>query len=113
MEESMNLRTKIESTLTDRYQTTIPKSVRDILQLGKKDKIEYHIDPNGTVCISRAEADEPNDPMLDNFLVFLSQDMTQHPERIHSVSADLVHKAQSLVQDVEIDLDQPLSDDDE
>jgi antitoxin PrlF len=109
----MTLPTKLESTLTDRYQTTIPKSIRDILQLGKRDKIEYHIHPNGTVCISRAEADEQDDPMLDSFLAFLSHDMTQHPERILSVSADLVHKAHSLVQDVEIDLDQPLSDDDE
>ena len=30
-----------ESTLTDRFQTTVPSSVRQALRLGKKDKIKY------------------------------------------------------------------------
>ena len=30
-----------ESTLTDRFQTTVPSSVRQALHLEKKDKIKY------------------------------------------------------------------------
>ncbi len=109
----MPLPTKCESTLTDRYQTTVPKSVRDVLQLGKRDKIQYHIQPGGTVCISRVTSDEENDPVLDTFLEFLSRDMTTHPENIQSVNASFIQKAQSLVQDVDIDMDAPLAADDE
>ncbi len=109
----MTLPTMFESTLTDRYQTTIPKSIRNILQLGKRDTIQYHIHPNGTVCISRAYSDEQTDPMLDSFLDFLSQDMTRHPERIQNVGADRVQRAYSLVRGVEFDLEQPLLEDDE
>jgi antitoxin PrlF len=38
-----------ESTLTDRYQTTIPDPVRKALHLNKRDKIHYTIQPNGQV----------------------------------------------------------------
>ena len=30
---------EVESTLTDRYQTTVPQTVRRALRLGKRDKI--------------------------------------------------------------------------
>jgi len=36
---------KLESTLTDRYQTTVPNAVRHALKLGKCDKIRYLIQP--------------------------------------------------------------------
>ena len=32
---------EVQSTLTDRYQTTVPETVRRALQLGKRDKIHY------------------------------------------------------------------------
>ena len=48
----------IESTLTDRYQTTIPESVRRALKLGKRDKIHYAIRPGGEVLLSRAPVDD-------------------------------------------------------
>jgi len=38
-----------ESTLTDRYQTTVPETVRRALRLGKRDKIHYTIRPGGEV----------------------------------------------------------------
>ena len=34
-----------ESTLTDRYQTTMPETVRRALKLGKRDKIHYTMPP--------------------------------------------------------------------
>ena len=38
---------EVESTLTDRYQTTVPEMVRLVLWLGKRDKIQYEIRQNG------------------------------------------------------------------
>jgi antitoxin PrlF len=43
-----------ESTLTDRYQTTVPDAVRKALHLGKREKIRYTIQPDGNVLMSRA-----------------------------------------------------------
>jgi len=102
-----------ESTLTDRYQTTVPETVRRDLQLGKRDKIHYTIRPDGQVVLTRAVPAEPDDPLLGQFLDFLVLDMARHPERLQPVSPDLMQRIQSLAAGVEVDLDAPLSADDE
>ncbi|QKE41761.1 MAG: type II toxin-antitoxin system PrlF family antitoxin [Ferrovum myxofaciens] len=104
---------EVESTLTDRYQTTVPETVRLALRLGKRDKIRYTIRLSGDVVLTRAEAFEGDDPVLGQFLGFLAHDITRHPERLLSVEAGLVQRLQSLVGDVEVDLDAALSADDE
>ena len=101
-----------ESTLTDRYQTTVPDSVRKALGLNKRDKICYTIQPNGKVWISRVAAPD-SDPVLEGFLSFLEQDMEKNPQRLQAVSSDLVTRVQALVSGVEIDLDEPLLDEEE
>lgn len=40
-----------ESTLTDRYQTTIPESIRDSLHLNKRDKITYTIEEKSKIIV--------------------------------------------------------------
>jgi len=102
-----------ESTLTDRYQTTIPDSVRKALGLNKRDKICYNIQPDGKVWISRADGTEENDPVLGKFLNFLAQDMEQNPQHIQAISSNLVNHVQYLVSGVALDLDAPLLDEDE
>ena len=102
-----------ESTLTDRYQTTVPETVRRALKLGKRDKIHYTIRPGGEVVLTRVQASDGDDPVLGQFLGFLAADITRHPERLQSVDAGLVHRLQSLVGGVEVDLQAALSDDDE
>jgi antitoxin PrlF len=102
-----------ESTLTDRYQTTVPETVRRALGLGKRDKIRYSIRPCGEVVLTRAGADEADDPLIGQFLGFLARDMADHPDRLRSVDADLLQRIQSLVGAVEVDLDAPLTADDE
>jgi antitoxin PrlF len=102
-----------ESTLTDRYQTTVPETVRRALRLGKRDKIHYTIRPDGEVVLTRADQSEGPDPALGAFLGFLAQDITEHPERLRSVDSGLVQRIQSLVGGVEVDLDTALSADDE
>lgn len=98
------------STLTDRYQTTIPEPVRELLHLNKRDKITYTLEENGKVLISRTTED---DPILGDFLVFLANDIKNNPAHVHSISSNLINRAQSLVSGVEIDLDAPLDDKDE
>ncbi len=102
-----------ESTLTDRYQTTVPETVRRALRLGKRDKIHYTIRPGGEVVLTRVEPEEEADPALGAFLGFLAQDITEHPERLRSVDSGLVQRIQSLVGGVEVDLDAALSAEDE
>ncbi|MFO1430227.1 MAG: type II toxin-antitoxin system PrlF family antitoxin [Candidatus Competibacteraceae bacterium] len=104
---------EVKSTLTDRYQTTVPETVRRVLKLGKRDKIRYTIRPNGEVVISRAEPTEHADPVLGQFLSLLAGDIASHPERLQTVDTGLVHRIQSLVGTAEVDLDAPLSADDE
>jgi antitoxin PrlF len=99
-----------QSTLTDRYQTTVPEPVRNALHLNKRDKIEYVIDDSGKVMISRADED---DPILGKFLLFLANDIKNHPEHIKPINSALFARAKSLVSNIEIDLDAPLSDKDE
>ena len=104
---------EVESTLTDRYQTTVPETVRRALRLGKRDKIRYSIRPSGEVVLTRAEAFEGDDPVLGQFLGFLARDIASHPERLRAVDAGLVQRLQSLVGGIEVDLDAALSADDE
>ncbi|MFK0034889.1 type II toxin-antitoxin system PrlF family antitoxin [Pseudomonas monteilii] len=102
----------VESTLTDRYQTTVPETVRRALGLKKRDKIHYSIRPDGEVILTRAEATE-DDPVLGQFLDFLAHDIATNPQRLQVVDADLIARLDKLVGDAEVDLDQPLSADDE
>ena len=101
-----------ESTLTDRYQTTVPDIVRKTLGLNKRDKIAYIINNDGTVTIARSEASD-EDPILGKFLDLLAQDMEQNPQNIQPVTEETLERVQSLVVDIEVDLDAPLSDEDE
>ena len=100
----------VESTLTDRYQTTVPEPVRKALGLNKRDKICYTIQADGGVVISRVEQD---DPILGKFLNFLAQDIAEHPQNIQAISSDLLIRVHSLVSEIAIDLDAPLADEDE
>jgi antitoxin PrlF len=104
---------QVESTLTDRYQTTVPETVRRALRLGKRDKIHYTIRPDGEVVLTRAAAGEGNDPALAPFLGLLARNLAEHPERLQAMDAGLVQRIQALVGGVAVDLDAPLSADDE
>lgn len=105
---------EIESTLTDRYQTTIPDTVRRALGLRKRDKLHYSIRPGGEVVLTRADAPHDDDPAIDAFLAFLAHDIATHPERLTPLSDDLVATLRGISADVgNIDLNAPLSEEDE
>ena len=102
-----------EFTLTERYQTTVPEPVRRALQLGKRDKIFFTIRPDGDVVLTRATEPASEDPVMSQFLNFLTQDMVTHPERLAALDAGLVQCIQTLVGDMKVDLDAALSAEDE
>lgn len=99
---------KLESTLTDRYQTTVPDPVRRALKLGKRDKIRYVVQPDGAVLMTRATPTAQDDPALGKFLDFLERDIGEHPERVRALGTKLAARVRSLVRDVHVDLDAPL-----
>ena len=104
---------ELESTLTDRYQTTVPDGVRRALKLGKRDKIRYVVRPDGRVVMTRAAAEPEDDPVLDKFLSFLARDVETNPGRLLGLDARLAKRIRSLVKNVKVDLDAELAPEDE
>jgi antitoxin PrlF len=108
----MNMKTlnlHSESTLTERYQTTVPADVRKALNLDKSDKLHYTIQSNGNVVLSRGG----DDPAIASFLSFLASDMETNPQRLVPLGTDLLDTIKALVPDNDINLDEPLPEVDE
>ncbi len=102
---------EVESSLTDRYQTTVPQPVRQALGLSKRDRIRYRFRPNGDVVLQRVTPEPAeDDPALAPFLALLELDITRRPDRLRPITADLVDRLQDLVGAIEVDLDAPLAD---
>lgn len=104
---------EVESTLTDRYQTTVPETVRRALRLGKRDKIHYTIRSSGEVVLTRAQTAEAQDPVLGAFLDLLARDIAAQPQRLQAIDASLVQRLHTLTNGVDVNLDAALSADDE
>ena len=109
----MNAILEVESTLTERYQTTVPEPIRRALQLGKRDKIHYAIRSDGEVVLSKSVASDAQDPALGSFLNFLASDIAKHPERVQAIDSDLIQRIGSLVGTMDVDLEAGLSAQDE
>lgn len=110
----MSATTRSRIHADDRYQTTVPETVRRALKLGKRDKIHYTIRPSGEVVLTRVDAAEVDDrPVLGQFLGFLARDIASHPERLQAIDAAFVQRLRILTGGIEVDLDAPLSADDE
>src|SRR3546814_16787163 len=77
-----------ESTLTNRYQTTIPKAVRRVLGLKKRDKIQYSIRANGEVVLSRGESNDEEEPVLGIFFAFLEHAIELNLELLAEITGD-------------------------
>ncbi len=108
----MTVLTKEFSKHTDRYQTTVPSGVRKQLKLGKGDRIRHCTKPSGRNYIEPVRISE-DDPGLGAFLDFIEADFKVHPERIKASNGGLHDRLNALVGDVTVDLDEPLSPDDE
>ena len=97
----------ILSSVTDRYQTTIPKGVRDALGIRRGDMIAYELSGDAVV-LRRRPTDDAEDPALFGFLDLLERDIAAHPERLRPVPEKLVERARDLVRGAEVDLDAPI-----
>jgi len=102
-----------ESTLTDRYQTTVPEPIRRVLGLHKADRIRYSVVSDGSVRLSRAGEKQEQDPVMVSFLGFLAKDIQANPRNVAPLSPDLIKRISSLTEGVEFDLNERLSPDDE
>jgi len=106
---AMNRSNTAESTLTDRYQTTIPSFVRHALGLSKRDTIQYRINADGSVLMARMDQVDVDTAML-KFLDFLETDITRHPEGIVRLDANLLDHIDSLTASVTVNLESVLND---
>jgi antitoxin PrlF len=104
---------ELVSTLTDKYQTTVPAQVRTALKLRKRDKIAFRIAPDGETVTVTKVSDAEDDPVIGRFLRFLERDLANHPERVRQLPASLVARARALTAGVKVDLDEKLPDEDE
>ena len=97
------------STLTDRYQTTVPSSVRRQLGLNKGDTLFYRSDEQGRVYLETTQA-EHRDPALVPFLDLLAADMAANPGRLRPLDAEMMAQIRELTHGVALgDIDAPLS----
>lgn len=103
----------VESTLTDRYQTTVPDAVRRALHLDKRDRLRYTVQANGVVQLSRLDASESDDPAIGAFLEFLERDTTTHPQHLQPVTTLLAKRVKKLSSGITVNLADALSPADE
>jgi len=102
LEESMAVIEAVGS-LTERYQTTVPASVRRALKLGKHDKIVFKVMEDNRVLIER-QANKAEDPELGRFLDLLSADIARGTAHVKPVTPELKARIDRLVGGVDIDL---------
>jgi antitoxin PrlF len=98
---------RVTSKLSSRSQTTIPKTVRDALDLRSGDRVEYVIDGDAVRLVKVKEAPH-HDPALEPFLAMLQRDMIAMPEHIVGFSAELLERVTALTVGVPVDHRAPI-----
>lgn len=97
------------SKVTERYQTTVPAPVRQLLSLGSQDHIRYSVNASGELVISRVEmAEDPDanlDPSVGAFLQFLEAEITRNPGRLQPIDMSVFNVLGPELRDIELDLD--------
>lgn len=105
---------EVEATVTDRGQTTVPSQVRKMLHVGKRDRLVFRGMPDGTVVIARKEESHTHtDPVISQFLQVLENDMRDRGlAAIRPIPETYLNDLRELSK-LDIDLDGPLTDDEE
>ena len=94
---------RLQSTLTARYQTTIPTEVRRRLGLNAGDQISYQFTDEGRVELIR---DSSEDQVLGAMLEALERNLATYPERLVAVDELMYDDLKKW--DLDIDLDSDL-----
>lgn len=63
--------------------------------------------------MTKTQASYSESTLTDLFLDFLAEDIKHNPQNIKAISSDLVNRVQSLVSEVNLDLNAPLSEEDD
>jgi antitoxin PrlF len=87
---------QVESTLTEKYQATVPDAIRKALRLSKGDRICFTLQPDGSVVLTRAESDQAAHTDLKPFLRLLARELEAHPEAFRALPPALVKQARAL-----------------
>lgn len=99
----------LESTITAKAQTTLPKGVRAALGVMPGDRLAYIVERDRAIIMKAPEAEtEESDPDVLAFLSFLQRDFRNHPENIRELPQSLFDRAHALVGDMDVDLDEPI-----
>jgi len=97
----------IVSKITRKAQTTIPRGVRDALEVGAGDELAYEVHP-GYAIIRAARRDSEEDAALGPFLAFLAADIRARPGALSPVTPALAERIRELVGDGDFDPDEPI-----
>ncbi|HET8932793.1 MAG TPA: type II toxin-antitoxin system PrlF family antitoxin [Polyangiales bacterium] len=100
---------EVHSTITAKGQTTVPKTVRQVLGVKEGDEIAFRVEGQRVTVVAVAATHE--DPVIGKFLSFLAKDIEQRPEALKSLSADFAARMKSLVKGTNVDLDEPIDGD--
>lgn len=93
---------RLQSTLTARYQTTIPTEVRRRLGLNAGDQITYQFTDEGRVELIR---DSSEDQVLGAMLEALERNLATYPERLVAVDELMYDDLKKWDLDVDLDSD--------
>ena len=93
---------RLQSTLTARYQTTIPTEVRRRLGLQGGDQITYRFTEEGRVELIRESSE---DHILGAMLDALERDVVAYPERLVAVDELMYDELKKWDLDVDLDSD--------
>lgn len=93
---------RLQSTLTARYQTTIPTEVRRRLGLNAGDQISYRFTDEGRVELIRESSE---DQVLGAMLEALELNLATYPERLVAVDKLMYDDLKKWDLDVDLDSD--------
>jgi len=107
---------KAQATLTARYQTTVPTAIRKVLGLNANDKLEYTVDDDGRVVLTKGDpADHLDqfDQAVGEFLKFLDSEIQSNPGRLQVATKELSDRIFARVRNLPLDFDinEPLTED--
>jgi antitoxin PrlF len=97
----------LTSRLTRRSQTTIPKAVKNALQVGAGDDLGYVIEGNSVRLVNASAYEEHADPVVERFLALLADDIAAG--NVHVLPAALLRRIQSLTEGVPVDHEEELT----
>lgn len=97
----------ITSRITRKSQTTIPRGVRDALELRPGDELAYEVHP-GYAIVRPVRAEDEDDAALGPFLALLAGAIRRSPETLRPITPALAGRIRELVGDGDFDPDEPI-----